>query len=131
MKDMKQDTKDTIKKELLEALERSMGVVKVACDKTGHSRNTYYKYYNDDEDFKTQVNNIKEGCIDFAEAALLKQIKGGNAISTIFYLKTQGKKRGYVEKHEYEDVTPAINLKVDLKDKDEAEKMLEDFKNGK
>jgi len=36
----------------------------------------------------------------FAESELMKLIKEGNVAATIFFLKTQGKKRGYVERQE-------------------------------
>jgi hypothetical protein len=32
---------------------------------------------------------------------LHKQIQDGNPTSTIFYLKTKGKKRGYIERQEF------------------------------
>jgi hypothetical protein len=38
--------------------------------------------------------------LDFAESQLHKQIQSGEVSSTIFYLKTKGKKRGYVERSE-------------------------------
>ena len=40
--------------------------------------------------------------IDFAESQLHKQIRDGNSTATIFFLKTKGKKRGYVERQEIE-----------------------------
>ena len=40
--------------------------------------------------------------IDFAESSLYKQIKDGNTSATIFFLKTQAKRRGYIEKQEIE-----------------------------
>ena len=42
--------------------------------------------------------------MDFAESQLHQQIKDGSVAATIFYLKTKGKKRGYIEKSEL-DVT--------------------------
>ena len=38
--------------------------------------------------------------LDFAESQLHKQIQDNSTSATIFYLKTQGKKRGYVERQE-------------------------------
>ena len=38
--------------------------------------------------------------LDFAESQLHKQIQNGEVSSTIFYLKTKGKKRGYIERQE-------------------------------
>ena len=88
------------KKALLEALESSLGVVTSACKKVGVGRTTFYNYVNADEEFAKAVQDIDNVALDFAESQLHQQIKTGNATSTIFYLKTKGKKRGYVERME-------------------------------
>jgi hypothetical protein len=43
--------------------------------------------------------------IDFAESQLHKQIKEGSTAATIFFLKTKGKQRGYVERIEHKDLS--------------------------
>ncbi len=88
------------KKALIEALEKSLGVVTTACKLVGVTRTTFYQYVKDDPEFAEAVKDIEEVTIDFAESQLHKQIKDGNTTATIFYLKTKGKKRGYVEKTE-------------------------------
>ena len=88
------------KSRLLEALENSLGVVTTACKKANISRKTFYQYCNDDPEFKKAVDDIENIALDFAESQLHKQIQGGNTAATIFYLKTKGKKRGYVERQE-------------------------------
>ena len=88
------------KKALLKALEETLGIVTSACKMVGVNRSTYYKYYNEDADFKEEVDSISDIALDFAESQLHKQIEEGNSTSTIFYLKTKGKKRGYIEKSE-------------------------------
>ena len=96
------------KKALLEALESSLGVVTTACKKVGVARVTYYDYYNKDEAFKASVDDLSNVALDFAESMLHKQIKDGIPSSTIFYLKTKGKKRGYVEKQEI-DISGSVS----------------------
>ena len=88
------------KKAILEALEQSLGVVTTACKKVGIGRTTFYQWLKDDEEFEKQVDDISNITLDFAESQLHKQIKDGNTSATIFYLKTKGKKRGYVERQE-------------------------------
>jgi len=105
------------KKALLEALESSLGVVTSACKKVGIGRTTFYNYLNADEEFAKQVKDIENVALDFAESQLHKQIKDGNPSSTIFYLKTKGKKRGYIEKIESE----VINKNIDLSNLSEEE----------
>lgn len=88
------------KKAIIEALEQSLGVVTSACKKVGIGRTTFYGWLKDDDAFAEKVNDIQDVAIDFAESQLHKQIKDGSTAATIFYLKTKGKKRGYVERVE-------------------------------
>ena len=88
------------KEQILGALEKSLGIVSTACDSIGISRTTYYKYYNEDEEFKQSVDSIGDIALDCAESQLFELIKEKNVTSIIFYLKTKGKKRGYIEKQE-------------------------------
>jgi hypothetical protein len=95
---------DILKKKLVKALEQSLGIVTSACKSVGVARSTFYDWYKADKEFKLQVDSIGDIAIDFAESQLHKQIKDGNSTATIFYLKTKGKSRGYVEKSVY-DIT--------------------------
>jgi len=88
------------KKALLEALEKSLGVVTSACKTVGVGRTTFYQWLKDDEEFAEAVRDIENIALDFAESQLHQQISSGNSTATIFYLKTKGKKRGYVERQE-------------------------------
>lgn len=101
-----------IKKALIEALEKSLGVVTTACKQVGIGRTTFYNYYNDDKDFAKQVDEIENVALDFAESQLHKQIQEGSTAATIFLLKTRGKKRGYVERQE---ITGADGIPTDVK----------------
>jgi|TARA_R110000822_G_scaffold81181_1_gene193026 hypothetical protein len=98
---------DILKRSLLEALEKSLGIVTSACKSAGCSRETFYKYCKEDDDFKRDVDELSNVALDFAESQLHKQIRDGIPSSTIFYLKTKGKSRGYIEKQEL-DITGNI-----------------------
>ena len=108
-----------IKKEtLLKALEKSLGVVTIACKKSDIPRSTYYKWLKDDEEFRQQVKEIENVALDFAESQLHQQISDNSTAATIFYLKTKGKARGYTEKNEL-DITSGGNplkLKIEVID---------------
>lgn len=91
---MKQDPK-THKKKLIEALERSLGIVTPACKEVGVSRETFYRYYREDVDFKAEVDSINDITLDFVENQLLKKIKEGSERSILFYMKYKARKRGY------------------------------------
>ena len=85
---------------MLNALERSLGIVTSACKALGLSRQTHYNWMKDDPEYKSAVESIEDMAIDFAESQLHQQIQNGEVSSTIFFLKTKGKKRGYVERQE-------------------------------
>jgi len=89
-----------LKKNLLQALEESLGGVSTACKIVDCNRSTFYKYYNNDKEFRASVDELQNMTLDFVESQLHKQIKDGNTTATIFYLKTKGKKRGFVERQE-------------------------------
>lgn len=90
----------TKKKEMIEAMEKSLGVVTSACKIVGIDRSTHYNWMKIDQDYANSINEISEVALDFAESQLHKQIRDGNTSATIFYLKTKGKKRDYVERTE-------------------------------
>ena len=102
----KKVTKVTRKKAMIEALEKSLGVVTTACKIVGIARKTHYEWLGNDDKYRQQVEDIKNIAIDFAESQLHKRMKGGSDTALIFFLKTQGKGRGYSEKHIEEPEKP-------------------------
>ena len=103
------------KNAMIAALETTLGVVTQACEIIGITRQAHYKWMREDEEYKKRVEEVENVAIDFAESELHKQIKSGNSTSTIFFLKTKAKKRGYVEQME---VDSNINInQVELNSK--------------
>lgn len=102
------------KKAIIEALEASLGVVTTACKKAGIGRTQFYQWMKDDEDFKKQVQDIENIALDFAESQLHKQISKGNTSATIFFLKTKGKSRGYIERFQVDDVSDREPIEVQI-----------------
>ena len=98
----KQVTKVTPKKAMLEALVKSLGVVTTACKNVGIANKTHYEWLKKDTEYAEQVEAIKDIALDFAESQLHKRMQNGSDTAIIFYLKTQGKKRGYIERTETE-----------------------------
>ena len=96
MEEKKLTKSDTLKKDaMVKALESSLGVASVACQKVGISRDTHYRWLKTDEEYKNAVMSIKNLAIDFAESMLLENIKDKKESSIFFYLKTQAKNRGF------------------------------------
>jgi len=110
------DKTEQHKKAMLEALEQSLGVVTTACKKVGIGRTTHYMWLKEDKKYKREVESIEDIALDFAESQLHKQIKDGNTAGTIFYLKTKGKKRGYVERTEVQQETTYKSLDINIID---------------
>jgi|TARA_R100001463_G_scaffold13865_1_gene36947 predicted transcriptional regulator len=110
-----------IKKEsVLKALEQSLGVVNMACKKADVPRSTFYKWMKEDDDFAQKVQDIDNIALDFVESQLHRQIADNSTAATIFYLKTKGKKRGYIERQEITgaDGMPT-NFQIEIIDKTE------------
>lgn len=102
MEALKTNKTDTKKEAMLEALERSLGIVTTACNAIGINRSTHYDWMRKDAEYKQAVKSIEDRTLDFAESHLHKLIKEGNPAATIFFLKTKGKGRGYIERQEIE-----------------------------
>lgn len=97
---------DIQKRAMIEALEKSLGIVTTAAKQVGISRQTHYNWLKEDEKYKEAVDDIQDIALDFAESKLHKQIEKEDTIATIFYLKTKGKRRGYIERTEVDNRYP-------------------------
>ena len=85
------------KRLLIEAMVKSMGVVTQACKMANLDRGTFYNYYNSDPEFKKACDECQDIALDFVESRLMKQIESGDTTGIIFYLRTKGKHRGYLQ----------------------------------
>jgi hypothetical protein len=99
---MKNDKTDTNKKKMLDALELSLGIVTSACKAAGVHRSTHYDWYNSDPQYRKSVDDVTNISLDFAETQLFQGMKENNMTAVIFYLKTKGKGRGFIERSEFE-----------------------------
>lgn len=88
------------KNALLSALEKHLGIVTQACKTAGVSRTQHYEWLKEDPIYAKAVQDLSESTIDFVESKLLQRINDGGDAAIIFYLKTKGRKRGYVEHQE-------------------------------
>ena len=98
------DTFVTLKKKvaMLKALDFHMGLVSQAALDAKVSRKTHYRWLESDPGYKEEYENILEATFDFVEGSMLKKIKAGDTIMTIWYSKTKMKARGFVERTELE-----------------------------
>lgn len=86
--------------QVIEAIEATYGNVTMAAKRLGVHRRTLYNYRDRYVTVERAMEDSREELIDFTESKLLEQIRGGNLTAMIFFLKTQAKHRGYVERQE-------------------------------
>lgn len=108
---------------LLKALVECRGIVTDACKAVGVGRRLYYDYYNNDPEFRAEADDVQEVAIDFVEGRLFAQIEDDVPSSTMFYLKTKAKHRGYIERQE---VSHQGEIPVAAKLSDEAKKKIDE-----
>ena len=58
------------KKAIIDALEKSLGVVTTACKKVGIGRTTFYGWLKEDLEFAKEVEDIQNIALDFVESKL-------------------------------------------------------------
>lgn len=82
----------------LKSLKSNLGLVYASSKETGISIEDHNRWMSVDNDYKKQVSEIDGHAIDYVESTLLKLVEERNPQAIMFYLKTKGKERGYVEK---------------------------------
>lgn len=88
--------------EVAEAIELSKGLVSVAARRLGCSRETVRLYAKRYVSVQRAIADAREDVKDLGEARLFQAIDRGEAWAVCFFLKTQGRDRGYVERIEQE-----------------------------
>ena len=83
--------------EIINALAKARGFVSQAAELLGMSRRRIYERVQAREALRLALEDIREGNLDMAESKLLEAVEKKQAWAVCFYLKCQGKKRGYIE----------------------------------
>ena len=104
---------ETKKGIFLEALRNNLGHISKSCVAANIARKTYYRWIDKDEQFKQDCDDVSEGLIDLVESKLLENINNNDNTCIIFFLKTKGKSRGYIEKQEIELIKPIDEIEFD------------------
>lgn len=86
--------------QVIEAVKGSRGFVTTIAKRLGCDRTYIYKLAEKFPTVKEAIEEEREGNKDFVEGKLMQQIEAGNITGIIFYLKTQAKDRGYIERQE-------------------------------
>lgn len=106
---------DIKKQAAVEAYVKAFGNVTKAAAAIDMSRKTFYDWLKNDPEFKEAIDEAKplEYQFDFVEDMFFQLIKEKNTAAIIFYLKTKGKEKGYVEQtniHQTIESLPEIIL---------------------
>jgi hypothetical protein len=104
------------KLQFVEIFRKNAGDISLSCKAFGMDRVTFYEWFNNDKTFHDQIETVRDELLDFAESQLFRLMRGipiidktgkqtgwsekPNPASVIFYLKTKGKLRGYIERSE-------------------------------
>ena len=86
--------------QIIGALEQSKGMISPAARALGCDRNTIKRYLKEYTAVAQAIADEREATTDLAENKLYEAIQRGEAWAICFYLKCQGKQRGYIEKAE-------------------------------
>ena len=90
----------------IEALTAARGMVVAAARVLGCAPRTMQKYIQENPKIAAAKDEQHELNLDKAELKLLQAIDAGRPWAICFFLKCQGKDRGYIEKAQYENVGP-------------------------
>lgn len=84
----------------VEAIRENKGFITQSAKSLGVSRRHLHRLINRHPTIKEAVQDAREEMKDFTESKLYQGIDNDNTALIIFYLKTQAKDRGYVERQE-------------------------------
>lgn len=87
--------------EIILVLDKKAGLLAPTAKAIGISRRCLYNWIEASPKLKQAVKDARETVIDMAESVLMEKIQGKETVATLFYLKTIGRDRGYVERQEY------------------------------
>jgi putative insertion element HTH domain-containing protein len=104
-----------VKKMFPNILNKNKGFIATTCRELSIHRNTYYKWYKEDEDFAEMCDEVIDFMGDWVEGKLFENIEKNDTVAIKFCLSTKYKNRGYTEK---ENISVNINNAQDDKEED-------------
>jgi predicted transcriptional regulator len=99
------------------ALREAKGMVSIAARRLGVSHQAVSQRVAKHPTLRDARDEAREEMTDIAELRLYERIQAGEGWAVCFYLKTQGKERGYVERtEEHRAVTGDIRIRIEAVD---------------
>ena len=93
--------------EIEQALRESQGVLSLAADKLSKiqpgrtvTRQCLFLRIKNSTYLSDVLDDVRQRVIDFAEVKLIEAVRAGDLKAIMFFLKTQAKERGYIEREE-------------------------------
>jgi hypothetical protein len=87
-------------KQMIAAITRARGLVYLAAQNLGCDPATIFHRAQKKPAIREIIETERNRVLDFAEAKLIEAVGNGEAWAVCFLLKTQGRKRGFVERSE-------------------------------
>ncbi|OQC27629.1 MAG: hypothetical protein BWX71_01267 [Deltaproteobacteria bacterium ADurb.Bin072] len=94
---MAKKTREVTEREIIDSLRKTGARVAMSARKLGMSYQGLYKRINAHENLKEALQDIREHSLDLVEDKLWDDVERGEHYAICFYLKCQGKHRGWVE----------------------------------
>lgn len=82
---------------VVKAYEKSAGNLSLCAKAVGIDRRTLDRWRKKYPELDAMMRDVEESLVDLCESRLMQNINDGNLTAIIFYLKTKGKHRGYIE----------------------------------
>ena len=101
--------------QVAQAVMEAGGILTTAAQRLGCASCTIYEYLKRFPALKDVLVEARESALDEAESELMKLIRAGNLTAIIFFLKTQGKSRGYSERSDFGHTAGNEPVKVTFK----------------
>jgi len=102
------------KKAFIEYFFKSSGNISFLCQQIGINRKTFYRWMENDPDFREKILSEDEAFTDMAETQHHNLVAAGHYPSVQFHLRTKGKDRGYAERPEQVAINQ-MNISQEMK----------------
>lgn len=102
--------------QVIDAIQATKGMLTIAAKRLGCAPDTVYRYVREYPTVAAALKAERDGVTDMAELSLYKAIQGGEGWAVCFYLKTQGRERGYIERHEVDARIVQFTVDIDASD---------------
>jgi len=89
---------------IIAALHKTRGLVYLASQVLGCTPLTIFNRANKRPEVRSVIEDERNRVVDFGELKLIEAVQRGDAWAVCFLLKTQGRRRGYSERFEVEDI---------------------------